>query len=199
MDEHGYSPRRPKRRIWLYLFLIFFVIAAGGAGWFLGHDERQTAALPFQSSHAQAVPEVQIPHAQRAQQPPGREQPSVASASGHLSEPKATLRPSQMERPAGERIPASHAAQAGSVPEKKPDPNRLYAVSELPEPVSKGLPSFIISTHIYSTEPVERLASINGNIGREGQEIIPGIFLISVLPDGVILKHQGYRFMVKLK
>jgi general secretion pathway protein B len=69
----------------------------------------------------------------------------------------------------------------------------------LPESVSKGLPAFAISTHIYSTEPTERLVSINGSIGREGNEIMPGIVLESVLPDGVILKRQGYRFRVGLR
>jgi general secretion pathway protein B len=85
-------------------------------------------------------------------------------------------------------------------PEKKMVPdNKIYAINELPEAVRQGLPSITISTHIYSSDKSERLSAINGHIGREGQEVITGITLESITPDGVILRYQGYKFRIGLK
>jgi general secretion pathway protein B len=80
-----------------------------------------------------------------------------------------------------------------------PPDNRIYAINELPESVRQGLPSLTISTHIYSPDKSERLAAINGQIGREGQEVMTGIMLESITPDGAILRYQGYKFRVNLK
>jgi len=76
---------------------------------------------------------------------------------------------------------------------------RIYSISELPEEIRGGLPALSISTHIYSQEKSERLASINGHIGREGQEIFSGVRIDSIVPDGAILSYQGYRFKIGLK
>ena len=85
-------------------------------------------------------------------------------------------------------------------PEKKVVPdNKIYAINELPEAVRQGLPSITISTHIYSSDKSERLSAINGHIGREGQEVMTGITLESITPDGVILRYQGYKFRIGLK
>jgi len=84
--------------------------------------------------------------------------------------------------------------------EKKTVPdNKIYAISELPDTVRQELPAITISTHIYSSDKSERLAAISGHIGREGQEVMTGIMLESITPDGVILRYQGYRFRVGLK
>ncbi|HTZ18629.1 MAG TPA: general secretion pathway protein GspB [Dissulfurispiraceae bacterium] len=82
---------------------------------------------------------------------------------------------------------------------KTPIDHRIYAFSELPELVRKDLPSFVISTHVYSPEKSERLAAINGRIGREGQEVMPGVSVESITSDGAILRYQGYKFKVGLK
>ena len=85
-------------------------------------------------------------------------------------------------------------------PEKATVPdNKIYAINDLPEAVRLGLPSFTISTHIYSSDKAERLAAINGHIGREGQEVMTGITLESITADGAILRYQGYKFRVGLK
>jgi general secretion pathway protein B len=211
MDNHGYAPQGPRKRLWLYALLVVFVIVAGGLGWYLGHDEPSTDALPFQSSRTQAVPDIHAPQPQPQPQqatqaatpstelPTAAKQKPIAEDAGRVTETVQTVKPSQPQRITKERLPAAQAEQSGPAPEKKPDPNKVYTISELPDSASKGLPAFAISTHIYSAEPTERLASINGNIGHEGQEIIPGIVLVSVLPDGVLLKHQGYRFKVRLR
>jgi general secretion pathway protein B len=221
LDNHSYTPRGPGRRLWLYALLIVFVIVAGGVGWYLGYEEPPKAELPFQSSRTQAVPDVPAPQPPSQPQPQSLPQPQMqkpAPASKPAFEPtiavkkepaaenpkpatetKQPAKPPQSQKTKKGSQQAEKAEQSGSAPETKPDPNKIYSIGELPEAESKGLPAFAISTHIYSTEPTERLASVNGNIGREGQEIMPGIILDSVLQDGVILKNQGYRFKVKLR
>jgi general secretion pathway protein B len=103
-------------------------------------------------------------------------------------------------------VAASKSSQDRSAEEIRPQPekktvpdNRIYTINELPEAVRQGLPSLTISTHIYSPDKSERLAAINGQIGREGQEIMTGILLESITPAGAILRYQGYKFSVGLR
>jgi general secretion pathway protein B len=104
------------------------------------------------------------------------------------------------------RVVTSKSSQDRSAEEIRPQPehkpvadNKIYTINELPEAVRQGLPSLTISTHIYASEKSERLAAINGHIGREGQEVMTGIMLESITPDGAILRYQGYKFRVSLK
>jgi len=122
----------------------------------------------------------------RVTQPPADRR----GASAKKQEPIATLKTSQ------DRSAEVIQPQPG---EKAVPDNKIYTISELPEAVRQGLPSLTISTHVYSSEKSERLTAINGHIGREGQEVMIGIMLETITPDGVILRYQGYKFRVGLK
>lgn len=64
---------------------------------------------------------------------------------------------------------------------------------ELPASLRTRLPDMTLSVHIYSASPAGRMASINGQMLREGQQFGP-LQLQSITPRGVILSFEGQEF-----
>lgn len=80
-----------------------------------------------------------------------------------------------------------------------PLPNKIYNLNELPLSIQQSLPTFIISVSLYSDDPASRMAKINGQVIKEGQYLTAGLKLEEIIPDGVILSYQNYRFRVGLR
>jgi general secretion pathway protein B len=76
---------------------------------------------------------------------------------------------------------------------------KIYNLSELPTDVRHSLPEFKISGHAYSTEAQTRVVRINDKILQEGQDLSAGLRLEEIVPEGVILVYQGFRFRINLK
>ena len=228
MTEHEDREDKPGRRVWLYAMLVFFVAVAGSAGWFLGSEKNSNISVKSQQTapvtmNTSAQPQPSLPPSVG----PSSENPTVApqaqiTETAALAKAvipqtekretagKQTARTSQIDKDSSmkkvasetDRSRASQATPDAAEPAniKKTVPgNHIYSIAELPDELKKGLPALSISTHIYSQEKSERLASINGHIGREGQEIMSGITLESIMPDGAVLRYQGYRFKLNLK
>jgi general secretion pathway protein B len=228
MTEYEDREDKPGRRVWLYALLVFFVAAAGSAGWFLGSEKNSNISVKSQ----QTAPDTMNTSAQTQPSPlpsvgSSSENPTVApqaqiTETAALAKPdipqtekretaeKHTVKPSQVKKDSNTKKVASatdlsrasqatpDAAEPANIKKTVPS-NRIYSIAELPDELKQGLPALSISTHIYSQEKSERLASINGHIGREGQEIMSGITLESIMPDGAVLRYQGYRFKLNLK
>jgi general secretion pathway protein B len=227
MDDQGRTPQQPGKRLWIYTLLMLVVAIAGGLGWWFGHEEPSHSKAPFQSSGVKQETDAQPLKAEpmQAAQPTSHEQEKpLQTASSSIttaapveqkkavSVPK-TEAPKEVKSPVKAEEPKKTVKDAAAVTanakaqpaeeeeegDSKPNPKKLYNYNELPEDVRKGLPEPVISTHIYSQERSERLVSVNGNIGREGQQLMPGVTLESVRPDGVILKYRGYRIRANLR
>jgi general secretion pathway protein B len=229
LDDHGLRPQEPKRRAWGYLLVIALVAVAGGFGWYYGHDKQSEIKLPFQTDRAQtaaASPASQQPIAAPSKpastpvehivdtKTPAKVAPKPVE---HIVDTKTPAKVAQkpVERATDKKEPAKVAPpkmvikeqpapqvkteQTGTADAANPDPSKVYNITDLPDPVRTGLPAMSVSTHIYSSEPSERLVSVNGSIGREGKEIFKGITVDAITPEGVILKSQGYKFRVGLK
>jgi hypothetical protein len=80
-----------------------------------------------------------------------------------------------------------------------PVPNKIYGLNELPSSIQKNLPDFNISAFIHSDDPGSRMVRINGLVIREGQDLIAGLKLEKIIPDGLIFSYQKYIFHVGLK
>lgn len=79
------------------------------------------------------------------------------------------------------------------------DENKLYHLKELPPSFRQNLPSFSISALMYSSNPVSRMVRINDQMLHEGQELSAGLKLVEITRDGVIFRHQKYKFYVGVK
>jgi len=64
----------------------------------------------------------------------------------------------------------------------------------LPRAVRNRLPEFVMSAHIYDSEPSRRFVLINGLEIREGEASREEIIVEQILPDGAVLSFEGYRF-----
>jgi general secretion pathway protein B len=70
-------------------------------------------------------------------------------------------------------------------------------LNQLPSEIKKELPDISISGHIYSNNHRSRLATINGHIVREGEDVVRGLKVDEITMTGVILSYQGFRFHVR--
>lgn len=80
-----------------------------------------------------------------------------------------------------------------------PDENKIYKLRELPSRIQQSLPSFSIAALMYSGTPSSRMVRINNQMMYEGQDLTAGIKLEEITKDGVIFRHQKYRFYVGVK
>jgi len=79
------------------------------------------------------------------------------------------------------------------------DENKIYKIKELPSSVREDLPSFSITALMYSSNPASRMVRINDQMMYEGQDLSAGVKLEEITKDGVIFRHQKYKFYVGVK
>ena len=65
---------------------------------------------------------------------------------------------------------------------------------ELPLSIQREIPAMAIQLHAYARKPAERLVSINSIRLREGGQLMAGLRLEEITPDGMIFSYRGYRF-----
>ncbi|OIN13878.1 general secretion pathway protein GspB [Oceanisphaera psychrotolerans] len=106
--------------------------------------------------------------------------------------------------PAGDTdAPTTGSAQSEPMPSPEPavipepefDPG-VPDLRELPASIRAKLPELSLSVHIYSKTASSRMASINGQMLREGQQL-GSLRLQSITPRGVILSFEGKEFHLK--
>ena len=91
---------------------------------------------------------------------------------------------------------------------RRPDPPRidedaqadnrelLPSIHELSLTGSQALPEMHLDVHVYATRPAERFVYINMHKYREGAVLQEGPTLERIRRDGVVLNHQGLRFIL---
>jgi len=190
--------RDRKRPLWPYILSAALLLNAGAIFWWIG------------SRSGPPHPDVQVPVVRQAPHPAVDSQPSPAptapraeqagqSRQGPVKEPPeergaARTAPAARTRPAP---PAVASVQQQPQTEKKPAPSgRVLSQNELPAQVRSSLPAFKVSGHAYSSDPALRVTRINDQILQEGHSLSPGLRVEEIIPDGVVLSYQGYRFEV---
>lgn len=90
---------------------------------------------------------------------------------------------------AAEPVPDKPAEIADVAPEQQAIP-----LSELPPAIQQEIPDMTVQLHAYSSNPIERLVSVNSTRLREGENLMPGLRLEQITPDGMIFSYKEYRF-----
>lgn len=143
--------------------------------------------------------------------------PAAAAVLVPAPESRAT-RPLMEETTAGDPPPAVHEAPAAPDPSLLPAPpaasmaapvttrtQRAGTVTQddyvprldtLPAEATAGLPALNLDLHIYSSEPAQRAAFINGRRYREGDTTAEGVEVLAVTTDGAVLRYRGQRFLL---
>ena len=134
---------------------------------------------------------------------PQRERPAQAPSSSVA--PRSPAADAERARPAApaprERTPAAPAPRAADLAAANPAPaaalaatGTVFAQADLPEAVRAQLPSLKISGVTYSSNPVYRMAIVNGQVLHEGDPAGPGLLLEKIEPGRTIWSFKGYRY-----
>lgn len=111
---------------------------------------------------------------------PGRSQaPGTAGVSGAIAAPPA-------QRPA--KPSAASALVAGGQ-----TTGSIFVPADLPDAVRAQLPTLRISGITYSSDPVARMAIVNGQVLHEGDAAAPGLLLEKIEAMRTVWAFQGYR------
>ena len=70
-------------------------------------------------------------------------------------------------------------------------------ISELKQRTKDEIPSIFFSSHHWSNVAAERQVTLNGEIHREGDLIKPGLRLVEILDDSIVLDYRGTEFRLR--
>ena len=76
-------------------------------------------------------------------------------------------------------------------------PAALATLHDLPAALQAQIPPLKVGGYIYSTNQAERSVLINNRLLAEGDEVAPGLILERMLPDGMVMRYQGYRYRMR--
>jgi general secretion pathway protein B len=80
--------------------------------------------------------------------------------------------------------------------DKKISSSDVVAYAELPPEIRAELPALRLSGYMHAEQSSERLIAINDKLVRVGDEVQPGLQVMSLTASVVIMSYKGYRFRV---
>jgi general secretion pathway protein B len=109
--------------------------------------------------------------------------------------------------PAAEAAPLDVAAIARTaqkaLDERVVEPDELVVehtvplISKLKQRTKDEIPSIYFSSHHWSTVASERVVTLNGEARRAGARIKPGLVLVEILEDSIVLDYRGTEFRLR--
>ena len=70
-------------------------------------------------------------------------------------------------------------------------------INELAQRTKDEIPSVYFSSHHWSSIPRERVVVLNGTPRREGETVKPGLTLVEILEDSIVLDYRGTEFRLR--
>jgi general secretion pathway protein B len=200
------APKRPAPLAYGLLGLVL-LIAGIAIGWMHPWQRQPAPASPERMVKPSAPRLSQAPEAKLAAPRPQPElkarnpAPAVpavpASEEAHAARNAGTTRTSApsktvatVSRKAEEKVPGPARSGAAAPVVQTP----VTAMTDLPLAIQQELPTLTISVHAYSPKAADRLVDINGRLLHEGDQVVPGLMLERITPDGMILGYKGYTF-----
>jgi len=209
------APRQPAV-LW-YVLLGGALVGAGiVVGWLRPWQPEQpapatapvAAAKPPASSPRQTAP-APLPVSPEIAGKPEQEQPPAqksTSAARPAPVPTGAVIKQDLPAPARTEMQRAPPKAVAAVPKQAATPKSasvntgaaqepsVVTMAELPLPIQQEIPGMSIAVHAYSSQPRDRLVSINDRLLREGMSVAPGLTLEQITPDGMIFSYKGYRF-----
>lgn len=142
---------------------------------------------------------VPVPPAKRAvAAPSAREKPAPVAAPPRARSPDAAGSPLREPAERERAKQASPTATGGAAPVSPvaavAPTGAVFAQADLPEAVRGQLPVLKISGITYSSNPVSRMAIVNGQVMHEGDPAAPGLMLERIEPGRTVWSFRGYRY-----
>jgi len=164
----------------------------------------QSAAPAAQIASAPAPPPAQPgapgPAPVRAQAPAAVTAPAqVPAPAARKSQPPASAKDQVAGKP---RETGAKASQKATAPESPPatasadsaPAQNIILLADLPLALQQELPAMTVSVHAYSARPADRMVGINNRMLREGDDVVPGLKLEQITPEGMVFGYKGYSF-----
>lgn len=95
---------------------------------------------------------------------------------------------------------AEPQTKAPARPAPRPKPSGQDILRQIPLLVTmsarfrESVPNIEYSMHVYNEEEGSGIVNLNGSMRKIGAEIEPGLRVIAILPDSVVLDYQGTQF-----
>lgn len=70
----------------------------------------------------------------------------------------------------------------------------LGTLRDLPADLQREIPPLAVGGFLYSSNPADRSVLINKRLRREGDEIVPGLVLEALQPNGMVFNYRGHRY-----
>jgi general secretion pathway protein B len=156
-------------------------VAGGGAGARLAPPVRATSAAP-----SRAEPDPGLVHA-----PVRLSEPTLARDSA--SEP-ADAR--AVEGNADDFTPATEPTDASKGHVRRGTESGYTLYQDAAIVPGANLPQLRLDLHVYASRPQDRFALINMHKLHEGDSLPEGVRVESIIPDGVVMSHNGSKFLL---
>jgi hypothetical protein len=166
--------------------------------------EQEVEVVPVPASAVEPAPTAPSLEADVAalygQTPPGDQSPAVKDTAPMQAEAPAASEPAPSEpeldidaltRAAEAQLADINAGREPVVEHSAP------FISDLRQLVKDQIPSIFYSEHNWATKPAERSVVLNRQRFGEGQQVKPGLRLVEILPDSIVLEFQGTEFRLQ--
>jgi general secretion pathway protein B len=207
--DAGYRPPAPRRATWIPILVVVLAanLALMAGFWWRGRAGNEAAPVPAQvAGGAAASGGVMVRRAER----PGNTLAEVAgiapandSAAGRAALEEAPGEDAYTEvfeppLEAGDGLPAVAGSAVAGDPasESRIVRAELPTASELAASGAMALPALHLDIHVYSATPAERFAFINMKKYTEGTALAEGPTVEEITSEGVVLSHDGQRFLL---
>ena len=84
-----------------------------------------------------------------------------------------------------------------STPPQVPAELQATPLSALPQALRQQVPPLAYGAHVFSSNPANRAVTLNGRTYREGSEVAPGVTLLTIAQDYIILQVGGQNVSLK--
>lgn len=182
----GEAPKRPAGKTFTAAEDVRFAAGRTSRTSRTVENVEQGASAPATGVAATPKPAPRLPEAR--EKSPAAPLPAVERPQRPPAAPPAVQDPSAKIDMTPPREPARRER---SIASRSEEPKELH---NMPSAVRDEVPKLTFSFLVYSDRPEERMVTINGKRMREGDEVVSGLRLEEITPEGAVLNWKGQRF-----
>jgi hypothetical protein len=132
---------------------------------------------------------------------PAAAEPALSSDAGRTASGAPSTEAKADERPVADVNALARAAEA-ALADRRGNAAPLVEheapfVVDLSQPVKDQIPSIFYSAHKWASDPAQRSVVLNGQERRAGQQVKPGLRLVEILEDSIVLDFRGTEFRLR--